>query len=184
MHRIIASSSFKEGRWLNGMGVSWEIAAEPPGAVGADFGWRFALARIEADVPFSVYPRVDRVFTLIEGAGLDLDVEGFGRVEVHAPFVLHRFPGDCPTSCALRGGPCRSLNLFFDRDAWRAEVEVGQTAAAGHAGTRLLFVLRGSYLLDGERLACGDAALVDGSVDARATGEDALLYTARLIPVA
>ena len=72
--RIIRKSELKEGRWRNGMGVSWDIASDPPGT--DDFGWRLAIARIDADVPFSHYPSVDRVFTLIEGNGLDLEFEG------------------------------------------------------------------------------------------------------------
>ena len=61
--RIIRKSEFAEGRWRNGMGVSWDIASDPPGTEA--FGWRFAIARIDADVPFSHYPEVDRIFTLL-----------------------------------------------------------------------------------------------------------------------
>jgi uncharacterized protein len=57
----LPATSFREGRWRNGLGVSWDIASEPPGSGMDDFGWRFAIARIDADVPFSHYPQVDRV---------------------------------------------------------------------------------------------------------------------------
>lgn len=49
--RIIRKSEFIEGRWRNGMGVSWDIASGPASSEG--FGWRFATALIERDVPFS-----------------------------------------------------------------------------------------------------------------------------------
>ena len=45
--RIIRKSDLVEGRWRNGMGVSWDIASDPPGV--DDFGWRFAIARIDAE---------------------------------------------------------------------------------------------------------------------------------------
>ena len=47
--RIIRSSEFIEGRWRNGMGVSWDIASHPAAAGTPDFGWRLAIARIDAD---------------------------------------------------------------------------------------------------------------------------------------
>ncbi len=73
MLRIIPQSEFKEGRWRNGQGVSWEIASyREEGA--ADFSWRFAKARIDSDVPFSIYPGMDRVFMMLEGGGMDLDM--------------------------------------------------------------------------------------------------------------
>jgi hypothetical protein len=85
MITVLPSSGFRQGRWLNGMGVSWDIAAEPESAGSADFTWRFAIARIDADVPFSRYSGVDRIFTLIEGEGLTLALEG------HAPLIIDRF---------------------------------------------------------------------------------------------
>jgi hypothetical protein len=111
--RIIRSHEFTEGRWRNGMGVSWDIASYPVAA--DDFGWRLAIARIDGDVPFSHYPNVDRVFTLIEGQGLDLEFEGRNTLAVDRLFVPHFYSCDVPTFCRLRSGPCRALNLFMKR---------------------------------------------------------------------
>ena len=80
----------------------------------------FAIARIDDDVPFSSYPEVDRIFTLIEGAGLDLDFDDRPSLVVHRLFVPHFYPCDVKTFCRLRAGPCRALNLFLRRGAWRA----------------------------------------------------------------
>jgi environmental stress-induced protein Ves len=60
MIRLIPQVSFVEGRWRNGQGVSWEIASHKK-ADAADFSWRFAKARIDNDVPFSIYPGMDRI---------------------------------------------------------------------------------------------------------------------------
>ncbi|HUQ36998.1 MAG TPA: HutD family protein [Aestuariivirga sp.] len=70
MMKILKSENYREGRWLNGLGLSWDIAAAPHDAGAQDFDWRMALARIDSNVAFSHYPNVDRIFTLIEGHAL------------------------------------------------------------------------------------------------------------------
>lgn len=174
--RIIRKSAFVEGRWRNGMGVSWDIASEPPGT--DDFGWRFAIARIDADVPFSNYPEVDRIFTLIAGNGLDLAFAGGADLAVHRLFVPHPYPCDVPTFCRLRAGPCRALNLFTRRGQWRAAAEVLSSGAElAHPGLILLFALKGAADVNGHALAEGDAAVADEHVVADTEG---FLFAARL----
>lgn len=174
--KIIRHQELQEGRWRNGMGVSWDIASDPPGA--DDFGWRFAIARIDQDVPFSLYPEVDRIFTLIEGNGLDLDFEGHPSLAVHRPFVPHPYPCDVNTYCRLREGPCRALNLFLRRGAWRGNVDILSSAAEiTHDGPILLFALDGESTVNGERLQEGDACIAEARVTARTDG---FLYAATL----
>ena len=174
--RIIRHEDLQEGRWRNGMGVSWDIASDPPGA--EDFGWRFAIARIEQDVPFSLYPEVDRVFTLIGGKGLDLDFEGRPSLAVHRLFVPHPYPCDVNTFCRLRDGPCRALNLFMRRGAWRASVDVLSSAAEiAHDGPVLFFALEGESIINGETLRPGDAAVAEAPLR---TWTQGFLYAAKL----
>jgi environmental stress-induced protein Ves len=177
--RIIRSSEFVEGRWRNGMGVSWDIASWPPDA--DDFGWRLAIARIDGDVPFSHYPEVDRVFTLIEGQGLDLEFEGRPTLHVESLFVPHPYPCDVPTFCRLRIGPCRALNLFLRRGQWRADVDIlSSNAEIAHPGPILMFALAGTSRVDGAELMQGDAAM---TTDRVTIGTDAsLIYAAKLSP--
>ena len=177
---IFHKQDYREGRWRNGMGVSWDIASDP--AAGADFGWRLATARIDGDVPFSSYPMVDRVFTLIEGDGLDLAVAGLGTIAVETCFVPQRFPGDAHTFCTLRGGPCRALNLFLARGRWTADVtvhRVGGAVALSHHGPTLLFALQGRVTIGAEDLNEGDAAHLASPATA-ASSSSALLYVAAL----
>lgn len=174
--RIIRKPDFREGRWRNGMGVSWDIASDPP--EGDDFGWRFATARIEADVPFSHYPGVDRIFTLVDGNGLDLDFEGGRRIMVDRCFVPHPYPCDVPTFCRLRNGPCLALNLFMRRGQWSAAAEVLSSGAEiAHPGPILLFALQGAADVNGAVLGQGDAAIARDRVSADTEG---FLYAARL----
>lgn len=174
--RIIRKSEFVEGRWRNGMGVSWDIASDPPGSDA--FGWRFAIARIEADVPFSNYPEVDRIFTLIAGNGLDLAFEGHRSLAVHRRFVPHPYPCDVATFCHLRDGPCIALNLFTRRGRWRAAADILSSGAdLSHPGPILLFALAGAADVNGHALAEGDAAIAADHVAADTEG---FLYAARL----
>jgi uncharacterized protein len=174
--RIIRKGEFREGRWRNGLGVSWDIASEPEGA--EDFGWRFAIARIDRDVPFSIYPGVDRIFTLIEGEGLDLDFEGRPPLAAGRRFVPHPYPCDVPTLCRLRNGPCRALNLFTRRTAWSATAEVLSSGAEiAHDGPILLFALEGAADAGGLAMGQGDAAVTASAVTADTEG---FLFVARL----
>ena len=50
------SENYRVGRWLNGLGLSWDIAAAPDDAGAQDFDWRMAIARIDSSVAFSIIP--------------------------------------------------------------------------------------------------------------------------------
>lgn len=175
MHRLIRSRDYLQGRWPNGLGVSWEIAREE--------NWRLAIARIDSDVPFSQYPGIDRLFTLIEGQGLDLDVAGLGRL-TGRPFEPIRFPGDRATTCQLRGGPCRALNLFLKRGLVTAEVEVVQANAAvkiDHPQTTLIFTAGGKAEARGFALEAEDTLIAEGPFSLTPNGP-CRVYVARLEP--
>lgn len=161
--RIIRRQDFRQSRWRNGMGASWEIASCPPDT--EDFGWRFATALIETDVPFSFYPDVDRIFTLVLGDGLDLDFEGRPGLAVDRLFVPHPYPCDVSTFCRLRGGPCLALNLFTRRGRWSATADILSSGAEiAHDGPILLFALDGAADADGVALGQGDAAITHDRV--------------------
>jgi environmental stress-induced protein Ves len=187
---IIRQTDFVKGRWLNGAGVSWDIAFTPRDASPSRFDWRFATAALERDAPFSVLPRVDRVITLVDGDGFSLDVEGFGVIDVDQPFVPASFPGDLPTICRLGGGQSRVLNLLLSRGRFAAEVrlfEAGTNFVVPAAcEVALVFALAGAPTLtvkaDRADLRAGDAAIVRPQTDVETSiavsGVDVLLYAA------
>lgn len=188
MLKILRTENYREGRWLNGLGLSWDIAAAPDGAGPHDFEWRMALARIDSSVAFSHYPDIDRIFTLIEGHGLDLVFNDRKILKVDKPFVPHGFPGDVKTACVVNNGPCRALNLFLRRSTWKASVRVlsaNDNLNIPSQQTTLAFALEGSFKLSaGGTLNCGDTLhLSPGeSTDLEPKSEDALLYVATLTP--
>ena len=188
MMKILKAENYREGRWLNGLGLSWDIAAAPHDAGAQDFAWRMALARIGSSVAFSHYPNVDRIFTLIEGKGLDLVFDDRKFLKIDKRFVPHEFPGDVKTACEVNNGPCRALNLFSRRGAWTALVRIlnaHDDLSIVSTQTTLAFALQGFFKLsaggivnfsDTLHLSAGD------STELEPQSEGALLYVATLIP--
>jgi environmental stress-induced protein Ves len=186
---MLRAENYRKGRWLNGLGLSWDIAAEPRDAGALDFAWRLALAQIESSVGFSHYPDVDRIFTLTEGHGLELVFNDREGLKIDRPFVPHEFPGDVKTACVVNHGPCRALNLFIRRRFWKTSVRVLSADSIlniDSAQTTLAFALRGSFKLGtAGTLNCGETLIVSPGESAaiESQGKDALLYLATLTPV-
>jgi environmental stress-induced protein Ves len=190
MLQRIRQSEFVEGRWKNGMGVSWEIAAlREEGA--ADFSWRLAMARIDTDVPFSIYPGMDRVFMQLKGNGLDLEFEGGHVLHVHQSFVPHSFSCDIPLDCKLLDGPCMDLNLFTKRGRYRSEASVvsiaGQRQLQVVNPATLLFVLKGACRVSAGdtsvELSEGDAAVARDVMSANIQSDAAKVFIGQIIRV-
>lgn len=188
MIEILRAGSYREGRWPNGLGLSWDIVAARNDAGTLDFEWRMALAQIDSCVAFSHYPNVDRIFTLINGHSLELVFNDHKILKIDKRFEPHEFPGDIKTACVLNNGPCRALNLFTRRGTWQASVRVLTTnddLSVISAQTTLAFALRGSFKLSAAAtLNCGDALHLSpgDSAELKPQSEDALLYLATLMP--
>lgn len=188
MIKILRAQNYREGRWPNGLGLSWDIAAAPPDAGAQEFEWRIALAQIDSSVAFSHYPNVDRIFTLIDGHGLELVFNDHKILKIDKRFEPHEFPGDIKTACVLNNGRCRALNLFTRRGAWEASVRVLTTnddLSVISAQTTLAFALRGSFKLSAAAtLNCGDTLhlLPGDSAELKPQSEVASLYLATLMP--
>lgn len=93
--RILRAADLTPTPWKNGGGLTREIATGPEGAGAGAFDWRVSLADVTADGPFSAFPGVDRILTVVEGAGMDLVVGGEHHI-VDEPLWPHGFPGDLP----------------------------------------------------------------------------------------
>jgi uncharacterized protein len=121
--RIIRASDLVPRPWKNGGGVTWEIAIDPPGAGLENFRWRVSRARIEADGPFSLFPKCERWITCVEGAGFALHFDEGVKLAV-PPFQPIRFSGDRPATCRLAEGPCTDINVIARRDLVAVEIAV------------------------------------------------------------
>ena len=137
--------------WKNGAGVTRKIAVGPQGVGAGDFGWRFSVAEVERDAPFSAFPGIDRCIVLLRGAGMRLRSDGGGldqRLDqTLAPF---HFSGDTPLSATLVDGPSSDFNVMTRRGAWAADVSTQRnTFEPASADVTLLLCCEGKWLVTG-----------------------------------
>ena len=100
--------------WKNGGGVTHQIAAHPAGSGLEDFDWRISMAEVASAGPFSPFSGVDRTLTLLEGAGIVLDLAGAElRLDPGAPPLA--FPGEAPVIARPVAGPILDLNVMTRR---------------------------------------------------------------------
>ena len=96
-------------RWRNGGGSTRELLAWPS---AGDWQLRISVADIEVDGPFSAYPGVERWFTVLQGAGVELSIDGASQ-SLHRGDPPLQFSGDAAVGCRLIDGPTRDLNLML-----------------------------------------------------------------------
>jgi len=144
--------------WKNGFGVSRIIAEAPPRAGFDALSWQVSSTAIAGDCPFSSLPGIDRQFTVIAGAGVELTCAEPGIAQrIDKPYLPFAFRGDWRTHCRLLAGPVRVFNVMTRRGACSARVEIlaadGVSMLRRSAGETLVAVELGTleaWLLQGE----------------------------------
>jgi environmental stress-induced protein Ves len=106
---LIDSEAVPPVAWRNGGGLTHELLAWPD--AGA---WqvRVSVAEIVRDGPFSEFPGVERWFTVLKGAGVELNFGG-RAVRLTRTDAPLRFDGAAAPGCRLLDGPTRDLNLML-----------------------------------------------------------------------
>lgn len=172
--------------WKNGGGSTREIVCQPPGADMANFDWRVSIATIGASGPFSVFPGVDRVIMLLDGAGVRLRAADVDH-RLDTPGVPFAFAGDVALDCELLGGPSTDFNVMTRRSQLRADVNVVTgTRQIAPAQNGLVLAVRGAWHLQSGahdfRCATGTGMWWDAAAGWQATplAPDALLVVLRL----
>lgn len=176
MFRIMNANEFQTNPWKNGGGVTHEIARN---AVGDAWDWRISIAEVGSDGPFSLFPGMTRILTVIDGMGIDL-LSAQGALEAR-PSRPVQFSGDFDVTAKLVGGPVRNLNLIYDAKAIEPAVEVvlGPALLSCAAGKVGFLCLSGAVTVAGDGLPIGAFALGTGANIALATGAAGLLITLR-----
>lgn len=142
---IIRYAELKAQPWRNGGGVTREVAQGRLSAAGAGAGpavrvqdtaptqdtawvqdaawdWRVSIAELTKAGPFSHFPGMDRVLTVIEGDLLLLQVDGAEHpLEKYRPF---RFSGDADSAGALPTGDIRNLNVIARNGAYKGYTSI------------------------------------------------------------
>lgn len=141
---IVALQDVMAQPWRNGGGVTRELLAwaAPEGLLHEEAArqggesstspWdlRVSVADITQDGPFSSFPGISRCFTVLEGAGVVLNLSGQDQTLSPASEPL-AFDGAEAPGCRLVSGPTRDLNLMVRHSAGRAWM---QRAVAGQLG--------------------------------------------------
>lgn len=172
--------------WKNGGGGTREIVCQPPGADMGSFDWRVSIATIAANGPFSVFPGVDRVIMLLDGAGVRLQAAGLDH-RLDTPYAPFAFAGDVALNCELLGGPSTDFNVMTRRSQLRADVKVVMgTRRIATAPSGLVLAVRGAWHLQSGahdfRCATGTGLWWDAAAGWQATplAPDAMLVVLRL----
>jgi environmental stress-induced protein Ves len=162
--QILRASEFRTMPWKNGGGETTEIVVSPLGASMDDFDWRISMARVASDGPFSIFPGIDRSLTLLEGAGMTLDIAGMGPHHLTTISQPLAFPGDVPVQSRLDAGPILDLNVMTRRGICHAVVERlagGELPLLSGEATLILLVRGGTAMAGAQSLADGDAVLLE-----------------------
>lgn len=122
MIEIFKKSDFKTMPWKNGGGNTTEIFRMP---IISDNNFLFRLSRAEVltDGPFSIFPNIDRILILIEGAGVHLTGEK-REVVLNKNFIPLSFRGEEAFSCSLINGACIDFNIMTDRNFANSTISV------------------------------------------------------------
>jgi environmental stress-induced protein Ves len=127
--RVIRNEDLVRVPWKNGGGTTAEVAAFPEGSGFDTFGWRISMADVAADGPFSVFQGIDRTLIVVEGNGIELDVEGIAYpLDRTSPKLS--FSGDDITTGRLLSGPIRDLNIMTRRGQFRHRARFVQSGVA------------------------------------------------------
>ncbi len=146
--------------WKNGGGETREIICVP--APDAPFLWRASIATLQADGPFSPFPGVDRVITLLAGQPLRLCGENIDQ-----PLALWQpwaFPGEWALSSVGIVAPGLDFNIMTQRGRASATVQVVSDLQCP-ASEGLLMFYKASGIWPGG--AARPAAASAGAVDPR-----------------
>ncbi len=190
--KLIAYDELTATPWKNGGGVTRELACFPAGATMSDFIWRISIADVSQSGPFSSFPGIDRVITLLDGDGMQLQFADNTRHALVDKLTPYSFRGEAQVDAHLIDSPSRDFNLMLRRDAAHGTVEVRHASGTIEANqtTLLLFCAAGSWHVSGadgesKNLQSGDALLLEQTIsDTMITSLDAqsALLCVRITP--
>lgn len=131
--------------WKNGLGVQYEVVCD--GSLPDDWTWRLSTADITQDVPFSIFPGVNREFCVADGNGVVLTINGVEhRCE---PGSIMKFRGDDEVYATLIDGPMRALNLMVRDGA--APIHLCRSDTAGLLAIVAIGEMQ-AFELDGQQI--------------------------------
>lgn len=118
---VLRAADYPRMPWKNGGGSTEEITRDA--GEGLDgFGWRLSIADIEQSGGFSLFPGYLRIITVLQGAGMTLNIDGKDS-EALLPSDPFAFSGDSEVTCTLLDGAIRDFNLIYSPQRYRARLQ-------------------------------------------------------------
>ncbi|MBM9467471.1 HutD/Ves family protein [Nakamurella leprariae] len=173
MHTIRRIADTRPEPWRNGGGTTRRLL---PVGGGADVGLRLSVAELLRDGPFSSFPDIDRVFTVV-GPPVELTIDSRAFVVPEATPI--RFSGAAAAAVRLLDGPTRAINVMTDPTRYRADVRTVRVHGPVPPCSALV-VLSGSVLVGDATIGPLDAILAPSP----ATAGDAHILDIKLDAVA
>lgn len=138
MTQHLTRADYTEMPWANGRGTTIEILRQA--AADGTFLWRFSMATVTENGPFSLFPNIDRNLTVIDGPGFDLTGAQTLRADPLRPVA---FAGDQPLAAANVIGPAIDFNVMTQRRLPKPVVTVVQneTVTTLRGATLCIFAL-------------------------------------------
>lgn len=170
--QILRHQDYLRMPWKNGLGITEEVIAHPPGSDLADFGWRLSIAHVGADGPFSVFAGIDRSIALLDGDGLFLDLPDH-TMQLDPGGEPFAFSGDLEISSRNKAGPTIDLNIMTRRGQFEHRMtRIGGAASIEIAKPRTILVFNAPA-----SVSCREGTSRMGRFDALlATPEDGPLH--------
>jgi environmental stress-induced protein Ves len=159
MIQLLTPSDYRKMRWKNGTGYTLELARSTGGNL-AEFDWRISMADVTTSGAFSPFQGMQRILTVLEGAGIALQVDG----ERHTLQTLQSltFSGDSMVSCELLADPIRDFNLIYQPERYVARYQwiVSHEATDFFSSADIIFIFNPSaeplaVRIDGEIFQLG-----------------------------
>lgn len=126
---VLRAAGRRAQPWKNGGGTTAEVCVHPSGSGVEDFEWRISIAEVAAAGPFSRFPGVDRVLTVLDGEIALTFEDADSRHVLTTRSDPYCFAGDRSCHGEPLTGTVRDLNVMVRRAQWSAHVE------RLHAGT-------------------------------------------------
>jgi environmental stress-induced protein Ves len=179
---LLVPSDYQRTRWKNDGGWTTEIARSADDSA-TGFRWRVSIAEIESDGPFSSFPGITRDLLLLEGNGMELDIDDEPPRRLARRFERAHFEGEARVACRLLAGPTRDFNVMARRESVRADVfarplvgpmvifpeagiewfvHVFAGSAMARSGEQLHVLASGSSLLADFRCEAGERIVIEG----------------------
>ncbi|UPG94054.1 HutD/Ves family protein [Luteibacter aegosomatissinici] len=154
--KIIRFDELKAVPWKNGLGITRELAVEPPGASMDTFAWRVSIADVDTASPFSTFAGIDRTIVLLEGDGFTMVLDGEREHALTTPCAPFAFPGEAKVDVRLAGGATRDFNLMVRRGVGSARLEVLHGPGV-FDGVKIAYIAEGAGTADSQPVTKGDA---------------------------